>query len=396
MIHLIGFSLSRRFKNKMTFFLIIVLLIICLFIGFCDILIEGMKPDLFDPLKIALNVRNTELFELGEDLVIKEKAQIQISEKDDGYEILTQHELALEEELVLFTAIETYHRNIKSHELNEEVLILVNEMSYPRIDVTVESENTNRDHDMLFVFITGIYFMMIGFAALIAQEIVAEKTTNILELIGISISLKTHYYSKIVIGWLSVLLQIVMGLCLAGIVVVVRFLYDDGKGLIAFFKKLNLMTIEQESISEMVKMIFDNQEMIQLLLLSLVFLFIGILFIQMTLVLLTTSVQTIEEAGSIQSPFYIVLLVLYYVCMFLNNPESMTKGLGYLFSFVPVLSMIFMPSRLLIYAPGTLEVIVSFVCSLMALIVLIKWGEKRYVETVLDFSKNSQSPLPRG
>ena len=62
-----------------------------------------------------------------------------------------------------------------------------------------------------------------------------------------------------------------MGLCLAGIVVVVRFLYDDGKGLIAFFKKLNLMTIEQESISEMVKMIFDNQEMIQLLLLSLVF-----------------------------------------------------------------------------------------------------------------------------
>ena len=105
----------------------------------------------------------------------------------------------------------------------------------------------------------------------------------------------------------------------------------------------------------------------------------------MTLVLLTTSVQTIEEAGSIQSPFYIVLLVLYYVCMFLNNPESMTNGLGYLFSFVPVLSMIFMPSRLLIYAPGTLEVIVSFVCSLMALIVLIKWGEKRYVETVLDF-----------
>ena len=77
------------------------------------------------------------------------------------------------------------------------------------------------------------------------------------------------------------------------------------------------MTIEQESISEMVKMIFDNQEMIQLLLLSLVFLFIGILFIQMTLVLLTTSVQTIEEAGSIQSPFYIVLLVLYMCVCFL-------------------------------------------------------------------------------
>ena len=130
--------------------------------------------------------------------------------------------------------------------------------------------------------------------------------------------------------------------------------------------------------------IFDNQEMIQLLLLSLVF-FVhwNPLYSDDTCPFDDFSAD--EEAGSIQSPFYIVLLVLYYVCMFLNNPESMTKGLGYLFSFVPVLSMIFMPSRLLIYAPGTLEVIVSFVCSLMALIVLIKWGEKRYVETVLDF-----------
>ena len=385
--------MKRRFKNKMTFFLIVVLLIVFGFVGFCDVLIEGMKPDLFDPLEISLNVRQPDLFQITDDFIVSKQSLVQINEVDDGYDIVSHQDLSVEQELVLNMAIENYHQQVYESQFDQDLLA---QYLNPNITLTLEKENTSRNHDLLFVFITTIYFMMIGFAALIAQEIVAEKTTNILELIGISISLKTHYYSKIIIGWLSVFLQVLVGLILASFVVVIRYLFDNGKGLISFLKKLQLIQIEQTSISELLEYVSNHQEMIVLLLISCVFLFVGILFIQMTLVLLTTKVQTIEEAGSIQSPFYIVLLVMYYVCMFLNNEASMTKGMGKLFSYVPVLSMIFMPSRILIYSPSNFEVIMSLVLSLVALAVLIKWGEKRYVSSVLDFSRISQSPVYKG
>lgn len=392
MRHLIGFSLKRRFANKFTAFIGVVLLVVFLIVGFSDKILKFFKPNLFEPVQISVKVDDVSLFEsiLDEGFSVSETSEISVIESDGSYEINSDVPVSLSEELILKEQIVRYHSEKVLRESGPKALHLVDAISNPLIEMNVLEESTNREHDMLFVIITAVYFMMIGFAAMIAQEIVGEKTTNILELIGISISLKVHYYSKIIIGWLSVFLQVVFAGGLFMLVTLLRYLVDDGKGLFKFLNQLGLLNIEAESISELIKMMRNQKEILGLFLISLAFLFIGILFIQMILVLMTTRVHTMEEASSIQSPFYIVLLILYYVAMFLNNQQSMTEGLGYLLSFFPVTSMIFMPSRLLIYHPPTVEVIVALCISLVCLLVLIKIGEKEYCEHVLDTSKKNK------
>ena len=106
--------------------------------------------------------------------------------------------------------------------------------------------------------ITMIYFMMIGFAGMLAQEVVAEKTSNILEMIGTSVSLKTHYYSKIIIGWLSILGQFIfVGSVFVG-VLLLRVLFDNGRGLLQLLAKYNFIDARYTIITSMIKQFLSN------------------------------------------------------------------------------------------------------------------------------------------
>lgn len=387
MIHLISFSLKRRFKNKMTLMLVIILSVVMLFAGFSDLFVEALMPELFDPIKVKVNLDLPKLFESNNKIEIDESATTEIVLTNNVYEIRTRYPLNLDDEIIIHQAINHYHMNKQLLHSTIEEMNVIEQFQDIQIETIITDETSQSDHGILFVLITAIYFMMIGFAAMIAQEIVGEKTTKVLEVIAMAVGLKVHYYSKIVIGWLSVLLQVLMSGVIIAVVMGMRYLYDDGVGLLAFLNKANVISIDQKTFTELVKLAFDNKDLLGLLLISLAFLFIGILFIQMILVVLTIHVQTLEEAGSIQSPFYIVLLILYYVCMFLNNPDSMTKGFGLILSFIPVASMIFMPSRILMYSPSNMAIVVSLIVSLISLIILIRWGEKRYVSSVLDYTK---------
>ena len=111
--------MKRRFKNKMTFFLIVVLLIVFGFVGFCDVLIQGMKPDLFDPLEISLNVRQPDLFQITDDFIVSKQSLVQINEVDDGYEIVSHQDLSVEQELVLNMAIENYHQQVYESQFDQ-------------------------------------------------------------------------------------------------------------------------------------------------------------------------------------------------------------------------------------------------------------------------------------
>lgn len=367
--------------------LVIILSVVMLFAGFSDLFVEALMPELFDPIKVKVNLDLPKLFESNNKIEIDESATTEIVLTNNVYEIRTRYPLNLDDEIIIHQAINHYHMNKQLLHSTIEEMNVIEQFQDIQIETIITDETSQSDHGILFVLITAIYFMMIGFAAMIAQEIVGEKTTKVLEVIAMAVGLKVHYYSKIVIGWLSVLLQVLMSGVIIAIVMSMRYLYDDGVGLLAFLNKANVISIDQKTFTELVKLAFDNKDLLGLLLISLAFLFIGILFIQMILVVLTIHVQTLEEAGSIQSPFYIVLLILYYVCMFLNNPDSMTKGFGLILSFIPVASMIFMPSRILMYSPSNMAIVVSLIVSLISLIILIRWGEKRYVSSVLDYTK---------
>ncbi|MEG0736354.1 MAG: ABC transporter permease, partial [Longicatena sp.] len=74
----------------------------------------------------------------------------------------------------------------------------------------VKEKNKGSDDqqsNLIFMVITGIYFMMISFATTVANEVVYEKATKTLELILTSVSAKVHFISKMIVGWLVVFVQ---------------------------------------------------------------------------------------------------------------------------------------------------------------------------------------------
>jgi len=98
---------------------------------------------------------------------------------------------------------------------------------------------------------------------------------------------------------------------------------------------------------ELLLKLFDFRiQDLQRLGLALVFMLVGIFIVQLLILVLASQVKNAEEAAAIQGPFYLVLLLIYYLSLSIQSPASLSHGLGYQLSFVPVLSMLMMPIRI--------------------------------------------------
>ena len=388
MKELIHFSLARRYVNKTNKIVLVVLFVIFMVLGFIDPIVKFFNNEFNEPLKIRINVLNNQLFmdNLIQEISVDQEASISIVEDTEGFIVTSTDALQDIEKAMIENVIQNYERDRMIQEVPESIYVFERMATIP-INYEFDQDDIHQKTDSLFFVITGIYFVMLGFAGMLASEVVAEKTSNILEIIGTSVSLKTLYYSKIVIGWLSILIQVSVGAVLFIVTIVIRNMYDQGKGLLKTLHDINLLTDSFENFNELLVSVFSNREMILDLIIGLIFLFIGILFIQMLLVLITTKVTSIEEAGALQNPFYILLLIIYYVAMLLNNPVSMSVGMGRWLSFVPLFSMLFMPARIMMVSPPFSEVFISLVISGFFLVLLVKYGENVYVRNILNFTK---------
>ena len=120
---------------------------------------------------------------------------------------------------------------------------------------------------------------------------------------------------------------------------------------------------------------------------ALVFLVLGILFLQMIMVIVSSFVTSIEESSNVQAPCYLILLVIYYFTLFVNNPYQMSEGIGYILSFVPFFSMLFMPCRLLIQNVSTYEIAIALFMAITAIIFILDFGLYFYKQGILDNKK---------
>ena len=319
MINLVLFSLKRRFVNKTNKVLLILLVCLSVFGLFFDQIVEFFSSDDQTTLIRLENIDENQFLLNALHIEVDESSSLSISRVDNNFLIESESILSDIEKIELESLIYPYYQAQLDPSIQE---VLIN-YRHPEIEYkTTTQENYQQKHDNLFMVITMIYFMMIGFAGMLAQEVVAEKTSNILEMIGTSVSLKTHYYSKIIIGWLSILGQFVfVGSVFVG-VLLLRVLFDNGRGLLQLLAKYNFIDARYTTITSMIKQFLSNTSSITDLLISLVFLFIGILIIQLILVVVSTGVSSVEEAGALQNPFYIGLLFMYYGAMILNNPNT--------------------------------------------------------------------------
>ena len=380
---LLKFALKRRFFNKLSLSLQALFILVVFGLLYVDKLSAWIGLDLHQPYQVAFS-SDMNRDKIDVDLwanqgfeLVKDKADILIELNEEGYDVKGVNDVILKQRIQAILLIQHKQNILKTSQENVHAWL----EEYENIQVhfeEIEVEQTSFKAQLALVFLTGLYFMLLNFIAVNSGEIIMEKTTHIMPLILSSVSTRVHFVSKLILGMFSVMFQIVSSILIVGLGLYLRFRDDRFRGLIqAASKYLALPEFEFELLLKL----FDfNIQDFQRLVLALVFMLVGIFIVQLLILVLASQVKNAEEAAAIQGPFYLVLLLIYYLSLSIQSPASLSHGLGYQLSFVPVLSMLMMPIRIFTQDLVFVEILSSLTISFALIILLLSVTYPTYVK----------------
>ena len=380
---LLKFALKRRFFNKLSLSLQALFILVVFGLLYVDKLSAWIGLDLHQPYQVAFS-SNMDRDKIDVDLwmnqgfeLVKDKADILIELNEEGYAVKGVNDVILKQRIQAILLIQHKQNILKTSQENVHAWLEEYENIHVHFE-EIEVEQTSFKAQLALVFLTGLYFMLLNFIAVNSGEIIMEKTTHIMPLILSSVSTRVHFVSKLILGMFSVMFQIVSSILIIGLGLYLRFRDDRFRGLIqAASKYLALPEFEFEILLKL----FDfNIQDFQRLVLALVFMLVGIFIVQLLILVLASQVKNAEEAAAIQGPFYLVLLLIYYLSLSIQSPASLSHGLGYQLSFVPVLSMLMMPIRIFTQDLVFVEIFSSLTISFALIILLLSVTYPTYVK----------------
>lgn len=403
MKELIRFSLIRRFNNRSTKVFNAIVCIVILCFCFADKVMEVIHPSMFEPTKVYtvgleddfvqyLNDNANEAYQFvekeGKISTLVEKGDYVLKQTEKEFVLYTKYESDTTLLLNFSMYINAYRKDKILQNSENALLLLEYNKDIPIKNVALEKQVdlSEEKSNLIFMFVTSVYFMMISFVSTVASEVVNEKATKTLELILTSVHAKVHFLAKLLVGWLVIVIQGIMSLSYGVIGLFLRNVFDQGKGLIAFAKKINMLKCESATFISLIKEVDLSYVFFQKLALAVLFLMMGILFVQLLMVIVSSFVSSVEEAGNIHAPFYLVLLGFYYLVMAINTPDKLNEGIGYYLSFCPFFNMLLMPCRLLISNVAIGEIVLSLSLSIVSILMILYIGIPIYEIGVLDYS----------
>lgn len=372
---LLQFSFKRRFLNKMTLFLQIIFILVISIMFYFDKISELLNLEFNKPIPIYIEpnlrkliVNEAEWKNKGFEFTTK-KESITISYSKDVYTITLVDDLMTQSKI--YDLLLDNHQKRKESSSNSSVYRWLED--YRSIDVDFleyKYEDNQFKHQIIILFLTSIYFMLLNFIAVNSNEIIMEKTSHMIPIILTHVKIKTHFISKLIIGFASVLFQIISSIGIVGLIGYSRYQLDKGEGLIRLLVKFLPFKLDSFNLDDILKLLDLSMNDLVQVSIGLVFILIGIFIIQILILILSSKVKTMEEAASIQGPFYLVLLIIYYLALSLNTTQSLSSNLGLTLSYIPIFSMLIMPMRLLTQHVMPIEIMISILFS-FALISLI-------------------------
>ncbi len=372
---LLQFSFKRRFLNKMTLFLQIIFILVISIMFYFDKISELLNLEFNRPIPIYIEpnlrkliVNEAEWKNKGFEFTTN-KESITISYSKDVYTITLVDDLMTQSKI--YDLLLDNHQKRKESSSNSSVYRWLED--YRSIDVDFleyKYEDNQFKHQIIILFLTSIYFMLLNFIAVNSNEIIMEKTSHMIPIILTHVKIKTHFISKLIIGFASVLFQIISSIGIVGLIGYSRYQLDKGEGLIRLLVKFLPFKLDSFNLDDILKLLDLSMNDLVQVSIGLVFILVGIFIIQILILILSSKVKTMEEAASIQGPFYLVLLIIYYLALSLNTTQSLSSNLGLTLSYIPIFSMLIMPMRLLTQHVMPIEIMISILFS-FALISLI-------------------------
>ncbi len=217
-----------------------------------------------------------------------------------------------------------------------------------------------------FILVIMIFFVIISYSSIIAQEIASEKGTRIMEVLLSSTTAEKHFYGKLV-GILCVALT-QFGIYLVGFGVAWPFI------------------TKQAFVKELLQGLDLNEVFNRLFLYNLLFFFVGVIGYSVLAALCGSLVNKTEDVPKAIIPVTYIGLLGYLIGITIgtNNPQSIVVKVA---SYIPFLSSFTMPVRLASDTVSTTGIFVSLGILIATTILLTFFSAKMYKSNVLVYSE---------
>ena len=354
MKNLVSFYLKRRFLSRFTIILGIVVFGVCGFLAHADVLVKTDNRIIVYLDESCTNIK--------EQLMNRNRIYKENKEGSENYCTLYFEEgwilsgTDITEELR--KQVEDDIRSVESEiYLRKADLIEKEFIERYRKSFTVRTEDSKKA-DISTLVISGVFYLILTYSNLISNEIIYEKSTHMLDMIICSVGERIHFFSKILTAYLSLIIQAGWIILCRFFWLVIRFTHDHFRGLLEFAQGY----VDVDTISLNVE---------SLILLSLLII-LSLLFIQIIMMAGTCLFRDSEEAATFQNIYYVILIALYYLFVIKGGPVNRDTVVSTVLSFTPIVSMVFMPIRVLSGKAGALDIIMSTVITTGVLALMIE------------------------
>lgn len=256
--------------------------------------------------------------------------------------------------------------NIKNAGLNEKQIGIFS----TKADVKVNQLDKGKSlmvYASYFILLMFMYFMLIMYSNILVVDIATEKGSKMIEFIFSSVSAKDYFAGKILGNFLAIIVHSIIYIVL---------------GVVSYF------IIKSKGLLDMVK-IDLNLDQRSLILIGEIFIFIilSLLAYMIIAAMLGSLASKQEDASKVATPLMVTIIGAFMVAMiFMNRPVNLFVKIA---SYVPYISVFFMPLRLIKGNAGIAEGGISIMILIASLYISYVLASKVYKKHILNYSTSS-------
>ena len=256
--------------------------------------------------------------------------------------------------------------NVKNAGLNEKQIGIFS----TKADVKINQLDKGKSlmvYASYFILLMFMYFMLIMYSNILVVDIATEKGSKMIEFIFSSVSAKDYFAGKILGNLFAIIVHSILYIVLG----IVFYFLAKSKGLLDMIK---------------IDLSFDQRSLIMI---GEIFIFIilSLLANMIIAAMLGSLASKQEDASKVASPLMITIIAAFMVAMiFMNRPVNLFVKIA---SFIPYISVFFMPLRLIKGDCGIIEGGISIIILIGSVYISYILASRVYKKHILNYSADS-------
>jgi hypothetical protein len=231
--------------------------------------------------------------------------------------------------------------------------------------------------------ISFLYFTLLGFSSTMSSDILSEKHSQALLMILSSYTKDEYFNMKLIQSGLNIMIQCFLVFSGTIAAFLIRNHLDHGRELLVYMYEHGWIPIRFESFNDVIELLTGKAQWSYSIIFGGLSFFIGLVSCMLILLWLSLKAQKSEDIAMIQTPFYLLVVLMYYASLWIGELQGLNQSLSPWLMHVPILSMIFHPLQLSMNNQPIILSTLSILIGFGGLILLFKASKKSFHTQIL-------------